>query len=91
MSKSTSETTWGPVSRVPIDATTGAVDHFILGIGVGRSTSGASARVGLTYYFYPNRNCTPATCQLNVGFISSTNGGASWSAATQLAGPMTLS
>jgi hypothetical protein len=91
MSKSTSETTWGPVTRVPIDTTTSAVDHFIPGIGVDRSTSGASARLGLTYYFYPNRSCTAATCQLDVGFISSTNGGSSWSAATQLAGPMTLS
>ena len=37
--------------------------------------------LGLTYYFYPNRSCTAATCQLAVGFISSTNGGASWSTA----------
>jgi hypothetical protein len=91
MSKSTSETTWGPVTRVPIDATSSTVDHFIPGIGVDRSTSGASTRIGLTYYFYPNRSCTAVTCQLDVGFISSANGGASWSAATQLAGPMTLS
>jgi len=91
MSKSTSETTWGPVTRIPIDATTSTVDHFIPGIGVDRNTSGASARIGLTYYFYPNRSCTAATCQLDVGFISSANGGTSWSAATQLAGPMTLS
>jgi hypothetical protein len=28
---------------------------------------------------------------LNVGFITSTNGGGSWSAPTQLVGPMTLS
>jgi hypothetical protein len=91
MSKSTSETTWGPVTRVPIDATSSTVDHFIPGIGVDRGTSGASARIGLTYYFYPNRSCSAATCQLAVGFISSTNGGTSWSPATQLAGPMTLS
>jgi hypothetical protein len=91
MSKSTSETTWGPVTRIPIDATSSTVDHFIPGIGVDRSTSGGGARIGLTYYFYPNRSCSAATCQLDVGFISSINGGASWSAATQLAGPMTLS
>jgi hypothetical protein len=91
MSKSTSETTWGPVTRVPIDPTSSTVDHFIPGIGVDRSTSGGSARIGLTYYFYPNRGCTAATCQLDVGFISSANGGTSWSAAAQLAGPMTLS
>ena len=91
MSKSTSETTWGPVTRVPIDATSSTVDHFIPGIGVDRSTSGASARIGLTYYYYPTAACTSTTCQLNVGFISSTNGGTSWSAATNVTGPMSLS
>jgi hypothetical protein len=45
----------------------------------------------VTYYFYPNTNCTLATCQLAVGYISSANGGTSWSAPTQLAGPMTMS
>ncbi len=91
LSKSTSETTWGSVTRVPIDATSSTVEHFVPGIGVDKSTSGGSARIGLTYYFYPNSSCTAATCQLNVGFISSTNGGTTWSTATQLAGPMTLS
>jgi hypothetical protein len=91
MSKSTSETTWGPVTRIPIDPTSSTVDHFIPGIGVDRNTAGATARLGLTYYFYSNRSCSAATCSLRVGFISSTNGGTSWSAATQLAGPMTLS
>ncbi len=90
LSKSTSETTWGPVSRVPIDATTSTVDHFIPGIGVDRSTSGGSARIGLTYYYYPNASCSSTTCQLNVGFVSSTNGGTSWSVATPVAGPMQL-
>jgi hypothetical protein len=91
MSKSTSETTWGTVTRVPIDAANSGRDHFIPGIGVDRTTSGGSARIGLTYYFYPNTSCTAATCQLDVGYISSTNGGSTWSAATQLAGPITLS
>jgi len=91
MSKSTSETTWGPVTRVPIDATNSGRDHFIPGIGVDRTTSGGSARIGLTYYFYPVSNCTAATCQLDVGYVSSTNGGSTWSAATQVTGPMTLS
>jgi hypothetical protein len=91
MSKSTSETTWSPVTRVPIDATSSTVDHFIPGIGVDRSTSGASARIGLTYYYYPTVACSAATCQLNVGYVSSTNGGTSWSAATNLTGPMALS
>ncbi|MBO3746137.1 exo-alpha-sialidase [Streptosporangiaceae bacterium NEAU-GS5] len=87
MSKSTSETTWGAVTRVTSDAG----DHFIPGIGVDPSTSGGTARLGVTYYGYPNANCTAATCQLNVKFVSSTNGGTSWSAPLQVAGPMTLS
>jgi hypothetical protein len=91
IAKSTSETTWAAPIRVPIDATTSTVDHFAPGIAVDRSSSGNSARVGVTYYFYPNASCTAATCQLNVGFISSTNGGSSWSTAVQIAGPMTLS
>ncbi|HKT00246.1 MAG TPA: sialidase family protein, partial [Rugosimonospora sp.] len=91
IAKSTSETTWAAPTRVPIDATTSTVDHFIPGIGVDKSTSGASARIGLTYYFYPNSACTASTCQLSAGFISSVNGGTSWSTATQLAGPMSLS
>lgn len=91
MSKSTSETTWGSVTRVPIDATSSTVDHFIPGLGVDRSTSGASARIGLTYYYYPTAACTSATCQLNVGFISSTNGGTSWGTATNVAASMSLS
>ena len=91
VSESTSETTWAAPYRVPIDATSSTVDHFVPGIGVDRSTSGGSARLGVTYYFYPNSGCTASTCQLDVGFISSTNGGTSWSTATQLAGPMSLS
>ena len=55
-----------------------------------RPPSGAGAHLALTYYFYPNAACTPATCQLDVGFVSSPDGGAHWSAPTQLAGPMSL-
>jgi hypothetical protein len=91
LAKSTSETTWAAPVRVPIDAVSSTADHFIPGIGVDRSTSGASARIGLAYYFYPAASCTSSTCQLDVGYISSVNGGASWSTATQLAGPMSLS
>jgi hypothetical protein len=45
--------------------------------------------LGLTYYFYSNANCSSATCALNVGFISSLDGGTTWAGPTTLAGPMT--
>ncbi len=91
MSTSTNGTSWSAVARIPIDATNSGVDHFIPGIAVDRSTSGGSAHIVVTYYYYPVANCTAATCQLRVGSISSTNGGATWSAPVEVAGPMTLS
>ena len=89
MSRSSSNgTNWGSVTRIPIDTTTSGADHFIPGLAVDRSTGGASAHLGLYYYYYPVASCT--SCSLDVGFISSTNGGSSWGSATQVAGPMTL-
>jgi hypothetical protein len=90
-STSSNGTNWTAVTRVPIDATTSSVDHFIPGIGVDRTTSGSGAHIGLYYYFYPTANCTPATCQLTVGYVSSANGGSTWSAPQTVGGPMSLS
>jgi len=75
---------------VPIDAATSTVDHFIPGLAVDHTTSGAGAHVALTYYYYPNAACTTATCQLDVGYVSSPNGGATWGTAAQQAGSMSL-
>jgi hypothetical protein len=91
LSSSTDGVHWSNVSRVPIDAVTSGMDHFIPGIGVDRSTADGSTGIGLTYYFYPVAACSSGTCQLDLGYISSTNGGSSWSAPIQLAGPMSLS
>jgi hypothetical protein len=90
-STSSNGTNWSAVTRVPIDATTSNVDHFIPGIGVDRTTSGSGTHIGLYYYFYPMANCTAATCQLTVGYVSSTNGGSTWSAPRTVGGPMSLS
>jgi hypothetical protein len=87
---STNGTTWSAVQRIPIDPVTSSVDHFIPGVAVDKATSGAAIHVAVAYYFYPNVNCTLATCQLNAGYISSANGGTSWSAPTTLAGPMAM-
>jgi hypothetical protein len=89
-SKSTDGLHWTKVTRIPIDATTSTVDHFIPGIGIDPATSGATARVALHYYFYAQSNCTTATCRLGVGYISSHNGGTTWNPPVRLAGPMQL-
>jgi hypothetical protein len=91
LSTSTNGTTWSAVTRIPIGTTNDGQDHFTPGIGVDKSTSGSSAHLAVAYYYYPNTKCSASTCQLDVGYISSPNGGASWSPVTQLAGPMTLS
>jgi hypothetical protein len=74
---------------VPIDPISSSADHFIPGLAVDRTTSGAATHLALTYYFYPDATCTGG-CQLDVGYVSSPDGGAHWSNPTQLAGPMTL-
>jgi hypothetical protein len=79
--------TASPVTRIPIDPVNSTVDHFIPGLGVDPSTGGATAHLGLTYYYYPVSNCG-SSCQLRVGFISSSDSGATWSAPTDVAGPM---
>jgi hypothetical protein len=89
-STSSDGVTWSAVTRVPIDLVTSTVDHFIPGIGIDPTTSGATAHVAIHYYYYPKSSCTTSTCALFVGYISSHNGGSTWNAFTKLAGPMQL-
>jgi hypothetical protein len=84
MSTTTNGTSWTAVTRVPIDPTNSGRDHFIPGLGVDPAATG---HLGLVYYFYPVANCNESTCRPSVGFISSTDGGATWSSALQLSGP----
>jgi BNR repeat-like domain len=90
-STSTDGTTWSAVTRIPIDATTSGVDHFLQGLAVDPTTSGATTKLALTYLYYPKTNCTASTCQLDVGFVRSSNAGATWTARTLMAGPVPLS
>lgn len=88
MSTSTDGKTWSAVTRIPIDSTTSTFDHFIPGIGVDPATSGANAHITIVYYYYPNKSCTTSTCQLDVGFTTSLDGGTTWTAGVKIAGPM---
>ena len=90
MSTSTDGVHWSAVTRIPIDPTSSTVDHFLPGLAIEPGTSGTTAHLGVTYYFYPTANCTKTTCQLEEGYIASTNGGTSWTAPTTVAGAMTL-
>jgi BNR repeat-like domain len=91
MSTSTNGTTWSAVTRIPSDPVGSSVDHFIPGLAVDKSTSGSTAHLVVAFYYYPNVSCSSSSCQLNVGYSSSTNGGTSWTATSNITGPMTLS
>jgi hypothetical protein len=88
-STSISGVAWSAVARVPIDATSSTVDHFITGAAIAPGTKGSKAHIALAYYFYPVSNCGN-NCELSAGFIQSSTGGSTWSAAETLAGPMKL-
>jgi len=93
-------TTWSSPVRIPTSSVgctaASCVDILIPGLAVDRNTSGSSAHLAVDYYTFPSINCTATgtasttACQLNVGFLDSTDGGAHWSSPGQLAGPMTL-
>jgi BNR repeat-like domain len=91
LSTSSDGSNWTAPVGIPIDAVTGTVDHFIPALAVDPATSAGSAHLALTYYYYPVALCTTATCQLEVGFVTSQDGGNTWTAPTTMTGSMSLS
>lgn len=89
-STSADGTTWSPVSRIPIDPVGSGTDHFIPGLAVDPVTSGGHTMLALTYYYDTDPSCTGSACQIQAGFVSSVNNGATWSAPRALSGPMQL-
>jgi hypothetical protein len=95
LSTSGDGTTWSTPKRIPIAPVGSTVEPMLPGLGVDHSTGGNSANLGLVFYFYPNQVidnnfCAIDTCQLEVGFISSTDAGKTWGTPQTLAGPMSL-
>jgi hypothetical protein len=91
LSTSTNGISWTHVVRIPIGSVTDDADHMLPGIGIQPGTSGPRAKVAIYYYYYPDNACNLATCRLHVGYVSSVNGGKTWSAPTQVGGPTLLS
>src|SRR5579872_6273791 len=90
MSSSTDGTHWSQPARIPIAPVTSTVDAFLPGIGVNPATSGGTADVTVLFYYYPVSNCDSTTCQLEVGFANSQDGGNTWTRGAHLAGPMSV-
>jgi hypothetical protein len=78
------------VQRIPIDPVGSNIDHFVPGIGVDPESAGSKARLALTYYFLPDAGCLLPSCELDVGFVSSTDGGQTWTQPDLLGDPMQL-
>src|SRR5271165_3304653 len=81
---------WSSVVRVPIDPINSGVDHFIHGMGIDPKTSGSTAHMAITYYYYPVSNCGNS-CTLFAGYTQSSDGGATWTAGRQVYHGMQLS
>jgi hypothetical protein len=90
MSTSTNGTTWTQVVRIPAVPAGGTADLFLPSIGADRTTGGATAHLGVTFYFYPQASCTVNTCKLAAGYTSSTDGGATWTPIIALFGGISL-
>ena len=89
-SSSSNGVTWSTPARIPIDPVTSAVDHFTPGVAVDTNTRGKTAHITVTFYSYEQADCTDATCQLDLSFVTSKDGGKTWSVAQKLAGPMLI-
>lgn len=75
---------WSSVRRIPIAARGSGTNYYVSGLGIDPTTAGASAHLGLTFYYYP-ANCFN-NCALSVGFVSSIDGGSTWSSKIRLGG-----
>lgn len=84
MTTSTDGLSWSPVKRIPIALTGSGINYYVSGFGIDETTSGTTAHLGLTFYYYP-ANCFN-NCALSLGFVSSVNGGSSWSSKIRLGG-----
>jgi hypothetical protein len=90
LSTSSDGVKWADPVRIPIDAATSMVDHFLPVLAIDPTTAGNSAHMTLVYHYYPNASCSEATCALNVAYVTSQDGGNTWSAPIVLAGPTTI-
>jgi hypothetical protein len=85
---STDGINWGAVKKVPVVGSNSQLEIFLAGIGVDHATQGATAHLGVVFYFMPTNSCNSNTCRVNAAYVSSTNGGTTWSPPTKLFGAM---
>jgi len=90
ISTSSDGLSWSSPARVPIEDPSGPGDYFLPGLGADRNTFAPGVSLALVYYHYPQGNCSQATCQLIGGFVTSSDGGQTWSAPIDVTSPMAI-
>jgi hypothetical protein len=82
LASSSDGVTWSPPRRVPV-APVDSPTHLLLPV-VTADQATAGGRVAITYYVMPTAACDSASCRIDAAFVSSANGGATWSAPQRL-------
>jgi hypothetical protein len=89
LSTSTDGVTWTTPTRVPISPVSSTLDAFIPGLAADPTRPG---HLGLVYAFFTPGSCGRGACTLEMGFISSPDGGTTWTSPQRLdAQPMQMS
>lgn len=84
MTTSSDGLSWSPIRRIPIAPLDSGINYYVPGLGIDAGTSGTTAHLGLTFYYYP-ASCSN-NCTLSVGFVLSSDGGSIWSTRIRLTG-----
>jgi len=72
---------WSEPSRIPIAPASSSLDVFIPGLAADPSQPG---HLALVYASYSASACSGGVCTLGIGFVTSPDGGATWSAPRRL-------
>ncbi len=79
--------TWSTITRIALDPATSTVDRFLPALAVDANTSGSTTKLSLLYHYYPVAACGGSgqpTCQLNVGVVTSSDAGLTWTGPTTM-------
>lgn len=78
---------WSAPSRIAVSPPDLTISAVLPGLAIEPGTAGATARMGITFYYYFNVPCARDSGKLFAGVTSSADGGATWAPAVALASP----
>ncbi len=82
---------WSPVRRVPTAPALDGLHHFVPGVGVDATSSGAASRLAVAFSVLAPRGCAAEACSVQPQLVSTTDGGRNWSEPVALAPPQPVS